>query len=407
MSNKLKMARQPIVDLNNNIIGNEFFYRNDAGEGDFTDPRSATSSVLVNILNQVGLNKSIGDAKAFINISGDLLLTDILYNLPKDPFVFELSADVQMGNKELANLEQLHLKGYTFALDNVRFDDDYIQNFTPALPYISYVKIDASQTDFESLEKNLALFRDQTLIAQKIEFQEIFDAYKAMGFRYFQGYFIAGVHTIEQNRIDPKHLGVIRIFNMLESDYQMDEICAEFERHNELTLQLLQFVKSIPKFNWSESHSVKEIITRVGKEKLMQWLMMIIYSRSSKNVNAAKSHYSILIQNRIDTMLGILAKLKVHENRKLQEQTRLVAMLSLLENVFEVDLETTLRAFYLEYAVEEALLNRSGIIGNLLSIALAIEEGNYATMQELLGQLELKVEDIEDILNKSLDASKQ
>ena len=194
MSDKLKMARQPIVDLNNNIIGNEFFYRNDAGEGDFTDPRSATSSVLVNILNQVGLNKSIGDAKAFINISGDMLLTDILYNLPKEPFVFELSADVQMGNKELANLEQLHLKGYTFALDNVRFDDDYIQNFTPALPYISYVKIDASQTDFESLEKNLALFRDQTLIAQKIEFQEIFDAYKAMGFRYFQGYFIAGIH---------------------------------------------------------------------------------------------------------------------------------------------------------------------------------------------------------------------
>ena len=407
MSDRLKMARQPIVDLNNNIIGNEFFYRNDAGKGEFTDPRSATSSVLVNILNQVGLDKSIGEAKAFINISGDILLTDILYNLPKDPFVFELSADVQMGNKELANLEQLHLKGYTFALDNVRFDEDYIHNFTPALPYISYVKIDASQTDFESLEENLSLFRNQILIAQKIEFQEIFDAYKEMGFKYFQGYFIAGIHTIEQNRIDPKHLGVIRIFNMLESDYLMDDICAEFERHNELTLQLLQFVKSIPKFNWSESHSVKEIINRVGKEKLMQWLMMIIYSRSSKNVNDAKSHYSILIQNRIDMMMGILAKLKVHDNRKLQEQTRLVAMLSLLENIFEVDLETTLKAFYLEFAVEEALLNRAGIIGNLLSIALAIEEGNFATMQELLGQLELKVEDIEDILNKSLDAAKQ
>ena len=149
------------------------------------------------------------------------------------------------------------------------------------------------------------------------------------------------------------------------------------------------------------------IINRVGKEKLMQWLMMIIYSRSSKNVNDAKSHYSILIQNRIDMMMGILAKLKVHDNRKLQEQTRLVAMLSLLENIFEVDLETTLKAFYLEFAVEEALLNRAGIIGNLLSIALAIEEGNFATMQELLGQLELKVEDIEDILNKSLDAAKQ
>ncbi|MCJ7765788.1 MAG: hypothetical protein MUP09_07605, partial [Thiovulaceae bacterium] len=358
MSNRLKMARQPIVDLNNTIIGYEFFYRNDEGTGEFSEPRFATSSVLVNILNQVGLNKSIGDAKAFINIGADILLTDILYNLPKETFVFELSADAKIGKKELANLEQLYQKGYTFALDNIRFDDDYIQNFTPTLPYISYVKIDATQTDIENLEKNLPLFNGQILIAQKIEFQEIFDAYKTMGFKYFQGYFIAEIHTIEQNRLDPKHLGVIRIFNMLQSDYQMDDICDEFERHNELTLQLLQFVKSIPEFNMSASHSIKEIITQVGREKLMQWLMMIIYSRSSKNISAAKSHYSIMIQNRIDTMLGILAKLKMHESEKLQEQARLVAMLSLLENVFDVDLETTLKAFDLELAVQEALLNR-------------------------------------------------
>ena len=198
MSNKLIMARQPIVDLNNTTIGYEFFYRDTEGKGNFTDPRFATSSVLVNILNQVGVDNSIGDAKAFINISGDILLTDILYNLPKDHFVFELAADIHMGKKEIANLEQLHERGYVFALDNARFDENYIGNFGPILPYISYVKFDTVQTDIESLQKNISLFDGKILIAQKIEFQEVFDAYKDMDFQYFQGYFIAEPRPIEE-----------------------------------------------------------------------------------------------------------------------------------------------------------------------------------------------------------------
>ena len=404
MSNKLTMAKQPIVDLNNTTIGYEFFYRDDEGNRNFTDPRFATSSVLVNILNQVGVDKSIGDAKAFINISGDILLTDILYNLPKKIFVFELSADIHMGNKEIANLKQLHEAGYIFALDNARFQENYIRNFGPVLAYIDYVKFDTVQTDIETLQNNIEIYKDKKLIAQKIEFQEVFDEYKRLGFDYFQGYFIAEIDTTEQNRLDPKHLGVIRIFNMLQSDYQIDDIAKEFEKHNELTLQLLQYVKSIPDFDLSGAPSIQEIITRVGEVKLMQWLMMIIYSRSSKKVETEKSSFSIMIQNRIDTMIGILGKLHEEDDKKLIEQARLVALLSLLDNVFEVEVEETLKSFDLDPEVEAALLQKEGILGELLSIAIAIEEGNFATMQELLSKLKLEVEDIEDILTKALDA---
>jgi len=406
---KLKLARQPIVDIHNNTIGYEFFYRDDKGSGNFSDPRFATSSVLVNIINQVGLHNSIGDdAKAFINISGDMLLTDIIYNLPKELFIFELSADVYMGKKEIANLQQLHARGYVFALDNVRFDQEYIKNFTPVLPYVEYVKFDTSQTDIETLTDKIALFNDKKLIAQKIEFQEIFDAYKELGFHYFQGYFIAEISTIEHNRLDPKHLGVIRIFNMLQSGYQMEDVCKEFERHNELTLQLLQYINAHPEFDLNNSSSIREIVTNVGKDKLMQWLMMIIYSRSSKKIAATKGHYSILVQNRIDTMLGILDKLeKTEESEKLLEQAHLVAILSLLEEVFNVDTKNTLEAFNLEPDVVKALTEHSGLLGTLLATAIAVEKGNFATMQELLGSLSLNVTDIEDILNKSLDAVKQ
>ena len=354
----------------------------------------------------VPAGNSIGDAKAFINISGDILLTDILYNLPTERFVFELAADVRFTKKEIANLEQLYAKGYNFALDNARFDDAYRSNFAPVMPYIRYAKFDTSQTDIETLQESLSFFRGQTLIAQRIEFQEVYDAYKQMGFKFFQGYFIAEISTIEQNRLDPKHLGVVRLFNMLQS-HSMEDICREFECHNELTLQLLQYVKSIPGFDLSDSHSIRDIITRVGKEKLLKWLMMIIYSRSSQKVESTKSVHSVMAQNRIDIMLGILAMLKSEQSDNLQDQARLVAMLSLLENVFDVKLSTTLDAFDLEASVEEALLNHTGVLGTLLAISIAIEEGNFATMQELLAELDLRVDDIEEILTRSLNAQQR
>lgn len=404
MSDNLTMARQPIVDLQNRNIGYEFFYRDEHGHRNFSDPRFATSSVLVNILNQVGVDKSIGDAKAFINISGDLLITDIIYNLPSQNFVFELSADIHMGSKEIVNLEALHKKGYVFALDNARFDDNYMSNFSPVLPYISYVKFDTVQTDIEGLEEHLHLFRAKMLIAQKIEFQEVFDAYKELGFHFFQGYFIAAIDTTTLKRLDPKHLGLIRIFNLLSGDYQIDDIAKEFERHNELTLQLLQYVQSIHKFNLTGSPSIKEIISRVGSERLKQWLMLIIYSRSSKKVESHKSIDSIVVQNRIDIMLGVLSKLDVENREELEEQAHLVAMLSLLDKVFDVELKETLIAFDLSTETHDALLYHMGILGNLLEIAIAVEKGNFATMQELLEKQGLKIADVEEILNKSLDA---
>lgn len=106
-------------------------------------------------------------------------------------------------------------------------------------------------------------------------------------------------------------------------------------------------------------------------------------------------------------MLGILSKIETEPSDKLKEQARQVALLSLMDNIFDVEIEKTLKAFDLDFAVEGALIGREGLLGNLLEIAISIEERNFATMQELLSKHGLKVEDIEDILNKNLDASKE
>ena len=49
MYNQLFMARQPILDANNQIYGYELYYRDNHGENTSDNPRFATSTVLVDL----------------------------------------------------------------------------------------------------------------------------------------------------------------------------------------------------------------------------------------------------------------------------------------------------------------------------------------------------------------------
>ncbi|RLA72249.1 MAG: hypothetical protein DRG24_03465 [Epsilonproteobacteria bacterium] len=402
MIHQLQLARQPILDKEKHIFGYEFFYRNDDGSSDFDDPRSATSSVLVSLLNQIGLQNSVGSSKAFVNVSGDLLLTDIIPTMPKERFVFELSEKIIITQREREAIREFYEMGYVFALDNVSFSEIYLENFTPVLPYITYAKFDTTAIDIEQLPQKIEPYKQMKLIAQKVEIPEVYEAYKAHDFSFFQGYFFAKPHIIQHNRLDPKHLGVIRLFNMLQSDTPIEQVSQEFARHNELSMQLLQYLNSTSLFQLNDAASIREIIELVGKKKLLQWLLMIIYSKSGKDIQTDKSPLSLMVQNRIDIMHGILELVNPPELEILKEQARFIALLSLLESVFNVPMSTIVQSMDIDNIIEEALLSKSGKLGRIYAIALALESNDYTTAQVLLQSYNLTLDDIKGILYKTM-----
>lgn len=396
------MARQPILNADQELFAYELFYRDNNGNSVIEDPREATSSVLVNVLNQIGIQGSVGEFKAFVNVGANILLTEIIYTLPKDTFVFELSADIIINTNEHDAIKILHQEGYVFALDNIIFTEEYFDNFSKILPYITYAKFDTTHTDIELLEANLALYKEKVLIAQRVEIPEVFEAYKELGFNYFQGYFFAAPHLIQQNRLDPKHLGVIRIFNLLQNDAPLPELCDEFEKHNELTLQLLQFLNSSSMFDIHGSHSIRDIVALVGKQKLLQWLLLIIYSKSGKDIKTAKSPLSLMVQNRVDIMLGLIEKINPLNKDKLKEEARFLALISLLETVFNVPTVYIMDQFKVNDALYEALTSHTGKLGRLFALTLSIERSDFAATQILLKSFKLNIDDIDDIITLSM-----
>lgn len=382
-------ARQPILDRNKEIFAYEFFYRDKQGKNNIQDPRSATASVLVNLVNQFGLKSSAADAKLFINTDPAILQSDILLSLPPERFVFELPAETRITTKERELLSQFYNKGYRFAIDNASTNEVFMHNFESVMEYITYIKFDTTATDMDALPALLKPLAGKKLVAQRVEIPEVFEAYRELGFDYFQGYFFAKIHLVQHNRIDPKHLGVIRIYNLLISDTPIDQIADEFKRHNELSMQFLQYVNSTGIDNSVPHRSLPELLSKVGSKRVEQWLMMIIYSKSAKMIDAQKSPFSLLIEQRIDIMNEIIKALQLPDIDKMFEEARLCVFLSLMETVLNVPMASLLQQIQVSDDVEEALISRSGILGRVFALTQAIENDEYASIQVLLKTLQL------------------
>ena len=376
LNSTLQLARQPILNLSEEIIGYEFFYRNAYGECVIDDPRHATASVLVNLLNQIGSEGAFGDVLAFVNTDGPLLLTDILRTLPKEKFVFELSASTKINARVHEAIRYYFSLGYRFALDNASFHPHYLETFSPIFPFVEFAKFDVTQTDIEQFRFAPNPYGKMKWIAQKVEFYEIVEAYKAFGFQYFQGFYFAKAHLITQKRIDPQYSEVMSLFSLLQKDASLDEIHHFFKQEGSLSLQLIQFLRSVHPHYLEGTASLREMLEKLGKMDLMQWLMLIIYSKSGTKSVDERNPYTVFAQKRIDTMVSLLHKLSSDPEEKMIERTRLIAMFSLLEGLMNVPIQRIVEELKPDQEIEDALITHTGMLGRIYAAALKLEKGD-------------------------------
>jgi EAL and modified HD-GYP domain-containing signal transduction protein len=232
------IARQPILSRSEKVYGYELLYRNSStNTANVFDDNQATSSVLVAALTTFGLNKLIGDKKAFINVGKDLLLDPILEIIPKERFVLEILEDVEIDEAAKERIAYLHALGYTIAIDDLNTQDELIKNFEPILSMVHILKFDITQMTIESLKEKMAFFKHYKVqfLAEKVETQEEYHAYKALGFDYFQGYFFSKPDILKKEKLDPSRALILRITTLLnDENVSIKRIEAEFSNPSTL-----------------------------------------------------------------------------------------------------------------------------------------------------------------------------
>jgi EAL and modified HD-GYP domain-containing signal transduction protein len=189
-------------------------------------------------------------------------------------------------------------------------------------------------------------------------------------------------------------MDVMELFTLLQDDAPMEEVCDSFKYQSILALQLFQFLRSAHPEYIEGAMSIKDIIERFGKSALMQWLLLIIYSKSGTRAIDEKNSHAVFAQNRIDRMVSLLEKCTPYPTEHQLEEIQLIAMLSLLEGLMNAPMESLLQTLHPNREIEDALITHTGILGRIYAASLKLEKGDVNSASLLLKSYGITPEEI-------------
>lgn len=365
------IGRQPIFDREMNVYAYELLFRN--GEqfnvAHIVDEETATAQVLINAFVEIGIYNLVGHHKAFVNFTQQFLLEDNAKFLPQSQVVIEVLETVKPTQGVINALKTLRDRGYTIALDDFFYTDEY--KSLVALAHI--IKIDILATGIRQLPAHVQAIRavnaEVKLLAEKVESKAQFDLCKALGMHYFQGYFFAKPQIIKGQALPSNKLAVVNLLgSVYDPDVDMVSLSDIIGRDVGLSHKLLTFVQSYPGNEHIEINSIKDAVMRFGLQKLQSWVSVLVLS--GKDDKTPELFKVALIRARFIQSLAETTKVGNSES------FFLAGLFSCLEALMDADIASLLEKMPLNQDIKDALTNCSGVMGAALSCALAIEQAN-------------------------------
>ncbi|SFV66501.1 Predicted signal transduction protein [hydrothermal vent metagenome] len=396
----ISIGRQPIIDAHSELCSYEVLYKGSSA----TLNRFSSASIINNVLNKFGTHKLLGDRRAFVKIDEKFLLHDIIFSIPGEFFIFSILDSVPMSERVLERIEQLYKKGYLLSIDNFRINADTMYNYDVILDKFAFVKVNIKESSDIHLREMIQIIKAQgiTVVADDVYDSSAYEEAKALGCDWFQGYFFAKPKILKNAQYEPSQVAVLRLYNLLMQDVNIDEITKEFELNNEITIQLLQFVNS---GSFSFRHpisSIHHVLTLVGRIPLGQWLMLMIYSKAV--TKEKKSPLMLMIKQRTDLMESILQILQPKVGSNMLGEAYFVGVLSLIDTVFSTDMEVLLSQMYISKEVHEAIMADKGILGEIFKLVRDIEKFDYDAVYAFEKKNALEIGIIEKTVFKSMHA---
>jgi c-di-GMP phosphodiesterase len=381
MQDQTFIGRQPIVDLEKQIIGYELFFRAsaEAKTAVFEDDFMACVNVLVSTIGQMDVKWLLDDKPAFINVDEKMLMSNFLELMSPHHTVLEILRSVQPSEATVARCQQLKKLGYRIALDNPHLNAD--AHFL--LQYADFVKIDIQKLSFTELEALFSNINGPSLIVEKVETEEQFEACKNIGFSMFQGYYFSRPETLAANVINASFGSVANILNLISQGADNKAIEAGFKRDAVLLFKLLRYINSVNYGLSCEVQSINHALTILGRNQLYHWLNLLKVTAGENATPQLMMKISIA-RGRLIELLG-----ESYFEEKDLDNLFMVGVFSFLDAILKMPIDEVLDRVQLPESVTDALLNREGLYGPFLQLAEACEDADNKQILELSELLQM------------------
>ena len=377
---KALFAKQPILDNAHNLYGYEILYRDsDVNQAQILNGESATAKLLVNYCS--GVFESLNEAyvKIFINITKPLIMAEHFLPLPPDRVVFEILEEIDVDDELLVRISELKQQGYTFAIDDYQIDR-HLEDLLPLMNIIKVDVLDCTPTEpakiIKKIKRVVGTKYKPILLAEKIEDEVLFQACQEAGFELFQGYFLAKPKIVYGQNIESSQQSVLNLIASLQNDdIRIEDVVKLVEKEVQLAFQLLKIVNSplcrIPR----KVDSIQDAVVYLGLKTVKKWsLIMVLSSQSEGNIEVLR----LLLERA--KFCEILASL---QNQIASEQAFTVGLFSSIDLLLKADKRWVIKQLNLTTEISQAIVSGEGPLGQLLEMALMIEQAKFEEMKAI------------------------
>jgi c-di-GMP phosphodiesterase len=367
------VARQPIYDRRLNRIGYELLYRTgDVEAARVTSGQQASAQVIVNTFLNIGVDRLVGSAFAFINVPEALIVNDALLPMFHEQTVLEIPSDVPASPAVLLGLRHLKDRGFSIALDS--FSD--VPERRALLGLADYVKIDALERDRDALAAQLdAAHRAKAVaVALRVETPERHAECLALGFDYYQGHFYCRPQTLRDKAVAPNRAVVLGLLNKLaDPNLKLHDLETTLAGDVAVSYKLLRYANSAAFGLRREVTSLRDAIVLVGFNTIRNWASLILLDRvqSGKPPELIKT-----AMVRASTCEWIAAQ----RHPALRPQAFVTGLFSVVDAIMDVPMVRLLDDLSLSAPIKFALLSHEGELGRILREALLYEQGDWAAL---------------------------
>lgn len=388
---KVFVARQPIFNMYEQVVGYELLYRNKL-ENRFPEVDSdiATIDVLVNSFLSIGIDEVSYGKPVFVNFTYNLLMSSVFDYIEPTKVIVEILEDVNITPEIVNKVKELKRRGFKMALDDFILTENLAEH-EEIYKYIEYIKIDFLVTPLlqriEIENEIKAKYPHIKFLAEKVETRNQYEVAKHSGYVLFQGYFFEQPQVLSTKDIPPNVIQYLQILSILrEEEPDINIIANNIERDISLTYKLLQLINNSNKRSKSKVRSIKQAVLLLGLAELRKW-MYLLAMREARLDMEKDTTKEIMLSSLFRAK--ICEKLANYKSEQNHAEYFLIGLFSLIDAILERPLPNILQQLPFREEIIETISGVDTYMTPYLNISIALNKGEWREVETLADKLEI------------------
>jgi c-di-GMP phosphodiesterase len=368
--NSVVLARQPIFDRRDSVVGYALRYRPLTPSGQLDDPETSIASVMVGALAEIGLKKLVGDRPAYIEVTPQLLHYVGQLRLPPERVVLELAATPHADADLVHALHDVVNAGFQIAIVGV----------IPAGPgealwrLANAVKLDSRAVAGGSEEVNDLLAglrrRGLRLIAEGIETREQYEATRALEFDAYQGQYFAASRQVREAVAPTHRLGALVSLTQGAAEASLEDLERHICEDPGLSYRFVRLANSAFYGGRTPVGSIRQALMRLGATTVSRWIML--FALSNMNDQPQQLLNTAVHRARLCELLAGECPDAV------PERAFSAGLFSVLDALLGRPMRELIEDLCLDDRLATAITDHRGPEGGLLAAVLAYERADFA-----------------------------